>query len=197
MKSFIKNKLNEVFTEVDAKAKYKDWARTIIPNQKTKVFKIFKDLLVKPAVPFQDKEYVTNIAADKEFNSTIKTLLIDYVKENECFHNSAKVVDVLADKYPNSQPKFVLGFMSENGKLFGHAWNSINGKDYDFTAEKSVGSQSTYFKVAEFNNMGQITSLPVFDPNNKCDSAMSINGESYDVNGKCSIYPYFLKYVYQ
>lgn len=123
-------------------------------------------------------------------NQLIK-LMNKNIAPNECFNNAHNAFFILSKL--GFDVKFILGIMVENGKEFGHAWNEINGEQYDLSAEKTKTFNNKYYEVFVYDNLSDIRNLTVFDPNAECPNAMSINNQNYDVNGLCSIYPEYLK----
>ena len=121
-------------------------------------------------------------------NKIYKRLLTS-IKPNECFTNSAVVMDYINDTLSSVKVSYVLGMIKEGGSVFGHAWNRIDGKYYDFTLDRPESRE--YFGVVEFNNINEVTSLPMFDPDMKCAEALNVNGEAYDKDGMCSVYQYY------
>jgi hypothetical protein len=114
----------------------------------------------------------------------VRQLLANYIKQNECFTNASLVFKAMSG-IEGVKVAYVLGFMVENGKKFGHAWNIINGKHYDFTARISEEMDNEYYQIAIIDDLNKIKSLPVFNPSGECEN------EEYDVDGMCSIYPYY------
>jgi hypothetical protein len=129
--------------------------------------------------------------ANPEIMSTNKIYkrLLKLIQPNECFTNSAVVMDHINDEISNVKVTYVLGMIKEGGGMFGHAWNRINGKYYDFTLRTPESRE--YFGVMEFYNINEVTSLPMFNPDMKCAEALNMNGEAYDKNGMCSLYQYY------
>lgn len=115
------------------------------------------------------------------------------MKPNECFTNSAIVLDTLNEDIDGTQVLFVLGMVKEDGKMFGHAWNKIGDEYYDFTLLSTVGRN--YYSIAEFSNINEVTSLPMFNSEGECQNALEVDGEAYDQDGKCSVYPYYKQLV--
>jgi hypothetical protein len=130
------------------------------------------------------KQYSEIIKSNKIYKQ-----LLSSVQPNECFTNSATVMDYINDTLSSVKVSYVLGMIKEGGNMFGHAWNRIDGKYYDFTLGNPESRQ--YFGVVEFNNLNEVTSLPMFDPDMECADALNFNGESYDKNGMCSVYQYY------
>lgn len=130
------------------------------------------------------KQYSEIINSNKIYKRLLKL-----IQPNECFTNSAVVMDHINDEIPNVKATYVLGMIKEGGEMFGHAWNRINGKYYDFTLRTPESRE--YFGVMEFNNINEVTSLPMFNPDMKCAEALNMNGEAYDKNGMCSLYQYY------
>lgn len=118
-------------------------------------------------------------------------IMHEQIKPNECFNNAHNAFFILNKL--GFDVKFVLGIMVENGREFGHAWNEINGEQYDLSAEKTKTFGNQYFEVYIYDNLNEIRQLTVFDPNAECPNAMTVNNQNYDVNGLCSIYPEYLK----
>jgi hypothetical protein len=185
MKDFIKNKIRENI-ENNQVSQYKAWLSSVA--KPVRINPITNIVRVEPSDMYNNIEkYQKNLALSK----SIKTFLIENIEPNECFHNAGKVLQFF--KNQGFEVSFVLGILIENGKKFGHAWNKINGVYYDFTAEKSEKIKNKYFEVASIDNELEIQSLDVFNPNAKCEHEFNVDGESYDVNGMCSVYPYFIK----
>jgi hypothetical protein len=134
---------------------------------------------------------ISNFKQYSEIMSTNKIYkrLLNSIQPNECFTNSAVVMDHINDELSSVKATYVLGMIKEGGEMFGHAWNRINGKYYDFTLQTPESRE--YFGVMEFNNINEVTSLPMFDPDMKCAEALNVNGEAYDKDGMCSVYQYY------
>jgi hypothetical protein len=187
MKNFIKNKLRENIQN-NQYGEYNNWLKsTVKANKITSISNLTK---IDPSSMFND---IDSYQKNMQLNKEIKSLLINNITPNECFHNAGIVYQFFKNK--GIEVTFVLGILIENGKKFGHAWNKINGVAYDFTAEKSENTNSRYFEVVSLNDESAIKNLSVFNPNAQCEHEFQIDGESYDVNGMCSIYPYYLSIV--
>lgn len=184
MKNILKKLLRERLGDT---AGYMAWL-----NQNKKRVKIsnFSDLYIKidPSMAFND---IPKYKEDTTYNKELKNFLATKIHPNECFINAANTFQFL-QQYPEMNVSFVLGMMVENGKRFGHAWNIINDNHYDLTAEKFVKTNNQYYQIVVLNNMSDISQLAVFDENTKCAEGLSIDGDDYDVNGMCSLYPYYL-----
>ena len=122
----------------------------------------------------------------KQSNKLLETVIIP----NECFHNASLVFQFYSN-IPNTQVEYVLGLMAQGNKIFGHAWNVINGVHYDYTSEKSDAITSKYTEIVRFNDINTIKNLPMFNPNEKCENSFDVDGESFDIDGMCSLYPYY------
>lgn len=181
MKNIIRQLLKESLEQAPQVSDYRAWLRTVVKPSK---ISSYKDINNVDAVNDMGN-YQTNMQKNKE----LKDFIIKNIEPNECFHNAHKAYVMLKQK--GYDVKFVLGMLSENGQLFGHAWNIVDGTPVDFTAEKLQPTQNKYFKVAELNNQSEIEGLDVFNPEKKCAQAFNSGGESYDKNGMCSVYPYY------
>jgi hypothetical protein len=145
---------------------------------------------VDPEIMMSDfKQYSEIINKNKIYKR-----LMNSIQPNECFTNSAMIMDHLNDELPTVKVTYVLGLIKESGGMFGHAWNKIDDKYYDFTLGDPKSRQ--YFGVVEFNNINEVTSLPMFDPDVKCAEALDFNGEAYDKDGMCSVYQYYKQLGY-
>lgn len=186
MKNFIMNKLREsLFSDED----YKEWIKK---NSKHVKIDSIKNIL-KPDLSLTTSnfdKYLKQNLEYKEIQNKNTKLLNDVLKPNECFHNSALVLQFYSN-IPNIKVEYVLGLMTQNGKTFGHAWNLINGSYYDFTSEIMEETPSEYTEIVRFDDINIIKKLPMFNPNMSCEESFEFNGESYDVDGKCSLYPYY------
>ena len=187
MKDFIKNRLKTTLLENNDDDiniyNYKKWVMS--NNEKIEVNKI-EDL-------YEDifKLNIANPLAYKKQTNEIIDFINTKINQNECFHNATKSFEFFNKK--GYEVSFILGIMIENGKKFGHAWNKINGRNYDLTADKNVTRlENKYFKLVELNDINSITNLSVFDPNYDCKNKFTYKGENYDINGLCSLYPYFM-----
>lgn len=185
MIDFIKTKLRENI-ETTRISQYKDWlkgnAKPIIVSDLTELNKIDPNGMLGDIERYQK---------DVALNKSIKQFLINNIEINECFHNAAKVFEFFK-KIDGFDVSFILGTMTENGKTFGHAWNKINDKYFDFTAEKTEKQNNRYFEVVALNDFSNIMNLEVFNPDAKCKHELTVAGESYDINGMCSLYPYYI-----
>lgn len=151
-------------------------------------------------IPVQIERLKTLIESDKDnpklYNfkkGQLIKLMNQHINPNECFNNADKAFQYL--KELGFDVKFILGIMVEGGREFGHAWNEINGEQYDLSAEKTrtTDKGNKYYEVFVYDSLDEIHQLRVFDPNAKCPNAMTVNNQNYDVNGLCSIYPEYLK----
>jgi hypothetical protein len=119
--------------------------------------------------------------------------LLGFIKANaqpnECFHNAANTHLLLQEEGFDS--KFVLGFLVESDKKFGHGWVKLNNIYFDPTIVEPKGN---YLVAAELEDRDKIMGLSVFNPDEKCEDAFHGKGETYDHNGNCSVYPYFRSY---
>jgi len=125
MKDFIKHKIRENI-ENNQISQYKSWLSSVV--KPVKINPINNIVSVDPSDMYNNIEkYQKNIALSK----AIKNFVIENVEPNECFHNSGKALQFF--KNQGFDVSFVLGILIENGKKFGHAWNKINGVNYDFS----------------------------------------------------------------
>jgi len=172
-------KENNIFNE------YKNWVNKT--KKLTPISTIHSLTAIKPN-DMLDK----NIVQQKtELKNTIINFINNNINPNECFHNAGKVFQ-LFNKLGH-ESTFVLGLMIENGKVFGHAWNKIDGQYYDFSLAKTPEITNKYYPFFEYNNENQIKNLDVFNPNIDCKFSITINNENYDKFGLCSVYPEYLK----
>lgn len=186
MKDFIKHKLRENIRQTE---EYQLWL-----NNNSKNVKIYdiKNIL-KPDLSLMTSnfnEYLSQNLKYKEIQKQSNDLLNTKININECFQNAGLVFQFY-NNIPNITVEYVLGLMTQNGKTFGHAWNIINDIHYDFTSEKTEKSNSVYNQIVKFNNIENIQNLPMFNPDEKCEESFNVNGESFDINGMCSLYPYY------
>lgn len=187
MKDFIRNRVKTTLLENNDNdiniSNYKEWLKT--NNKQIKINEIevlYKDIL---------KLNMGNPLAYKQQRNEIIDFINTEINQNECFHNAAKSFEFFNKR--GYKVSFILGIMIENGKKFGHAWNKINGRNYDLTADKNeTRLENKYFRLVELNDINSITNLSVFDPNYDCKNKFTSNGENYDINGMCSLYPYFM-----
>ena len=180
MKDFIRNRVKTTLLENNDDdiniSNYKKWVMS--NNEKIEINEI-------------GVLYMNNPLAYKEQKNEIINFINTKINQNECFHNASKSFEFFKKK--GYEVSFILGIMIENGKKFGHAWNKINGRNYDLTADKNVTRlENKYFKLVELNDINSITNLSVFDPNYDCKNKFTYKGENYDINGLCSLYPYFM-----
>lgn len=176
MKDFIKNKLNEELNLNN----YNKWLKENAKNAK-----IIKSAFLNPPT---SENFLNKQLAFKE----IKKL----IKPNECFHNAGKVFEILS-KDGLFDVTYELGILIENGKKVGHAWNTLNGVNVDFTMEIfQPDLKNPHFNIVSLNNLNDIMNLSVFSTET-CKFGKVINGEGYDANGLCSLYPYFLSITNQ
>ncbi len=181
MKDIIRRILKESLEQAPQVSDYRAWLRTVVKPSKISQYKKINNV---DAV-----NDMQNYQENMQKNKDLTNFIINNVEPNECFHNAYKAFVLLKQK--SYDVKFVLGLMSENGQMFGHAWNIVNGVPVDFTAEKLQQNQNKYFQVAVLDNQSQIQGLDVFNPEKKCAQAFNSGGESYDKNGMCSVYPYY------
>lgn len=182
MKDLIKHKLKESLQQAPQIAEYRSWLSGTV-----KQVKVYPYTAINKLDVVNDTE---NYQANMQKNKDLKKFIINNIEPNECFHNAYKTFVTL--KAQGYDVIFILGMLGENGKLFGHGWNQVNGVNVDFTAEKQEENGNKYYRVAGFSDLGQIQQLDVFNPNKKCEFAFEHEGESYDRNGMCSVYPYYL-----
>jgi len=191
MKNFIKEKLNENINNIE---NYNNWLET----NRIEVNINNLSSLLKPDLTLMTSnfgEYTKQNELSKKYKPILVDLLNTKIKMNECFNNAGIVFQTFTP-VDGIEVFYVMGIMVENGKEFGHAWNIINGKHYDFSSEKTSDANiNNYYQVVVLNNLSDIENLSVFDTNTKCGQGFSVNGDSFDDNGMCSLYPYFLKLV--
>ncbi len=184
MKDIIKKILKESLEQAPQVSDYRAWLRTVVKPIRispfTQINKVDNSDMVNNMQKYQEQV---------QKNRDLRNFIGTQVEPNECFHNAHKAFVLLRQK--GYDVKFVLGLMSENGQMFGHAWNIVDGINVDFTSEKLQENGNKYFQVAVLDNQSKIEGLDVFNPNAKCEMAFNANGESYDKNGMCSVYPYY------
>lgn len=181
MKELVKKLLRESLEQAPQISEYRSWLSSTV-----KQVKVYPYTSINKIDAVND---MSNYQENMQKNKDLKKFIIDNIEPNECFHNAYKTFVTL--KGQGYDVIFVLGMLGENGKLFGHAWNIVNGLNVDFTAEKQEENGNKYYRVVGFTDLGQIQGLSVFNPNEKCEYAFSHNGENYDRNGMCSVYPYY------
>ena len=186
MKDFIKTKLRE---NIDNLEGYHNWLNS--NSKKVEIHNTKEILKVDISLMQRDFDaYLKDNVNYKYVQKQTRNILENEINPNECFHNAGLVFQSFMNTH-NIEVEYVLGLMTQHGKSFGHAWNRINGVHYDFTAEKMHETTSTYTQIVVFNDLNTIESLPMFNPNGECSHSLNVNGESYDLNGMCSLYPYY------
>jgi len=186
MKDFIKHKLRESIIDTQD---YKKW---LLNNSKDVKINNSKNIL-KPDLSLTTSNFNEYLSQNLEYKNLQKQsnkLLETVIIPNECFHNASLVFQFYSN-IPNIQVDYVLGLMTQGNKIFGHAWNVINGVHYDYTSEKSDAITSKYTEIVRFNDINTIKNLPMFNPNEKCENSFDVDGESFDIDGMCSLYPYY------
>jgi hypothetical protein len=191
MKGFIKNKIRTIISEnVDNIKLYKEWINSNKVRIKINKISSFFNVGVN-LNSFNPEEFAKNKENLNKLRPIINDFINTKINQNECFHNAAKTFEFFNKM--GYDVSFVLGMMIEGDKKFGHAWNKIDGKYYDLTADKNeTDLPNQYYKIVELNDIVSITSLDVFNPNYDCKHKLTIEGENYDKNGMCSLYPYFM-----
>jgi hypothetical protein len=165
MKSLIKKLLKEAVNERIRFEEYKTWVRTNVITRTNQI----------------------TLSHSEDLDENIQEILGGvYIGQSLCFDNAQRVLKTLQTTAPDIKVEVVLGMIGVKKQFCGHAWNKVNGIHIDLTAETFVNDTFHYFPAAYFNNSEEFGRQGVFHTSEECEA------ETFDLNGNCSIYPYFI-----
>jgi len=165
MKEEIKKLLKELVATNDRKDEYAYWVNNKVITENNRI----------------------DVSHSEELDEDLQEVLGGInIYESMCFHNALSILKTLIVKAPELKVEVVLGMIGIGKTYCGHAWNTINGVNFDLTAEYLAADDFKYYPAAYFNQPASFSRQGVFTPTGNCEN------ETFDVNGDCSVYVYFI-----